>query len=72
VYHDDKLITAAFAAINVENDGKIKSKDLQCFLRSTSLPEEVPSPFETIIKEVDKRGEGFINYERFKEMMLHD
>ncbi|CAA0240648.1 unnamed protein product [Arabidopsis thaliana] len=60
-------LEAVFKKFDVNGDGKISSKELGAIM--TSLGHEVPEEeLEKAITEIDRKGDGYINFEEFVEL----
>ncbi|KAG2269613.1 hypothetical protein Bca4012_062636 [Brassica carinata] len=60
-------LEAVFKKFDVNGDGKISSKELGAIMASlgNEVPEEV---LEKAITEIDRKGDGYINFEEFVEL----
>lgn len=60
-------LEAVFKKFDVNGDGKISSKELGAIM--ASLGHEVPEEeLEKAITEIDRKGDGYINFEEFVEL----
>jgi calcium-dependent protein kinase len=69
IYLQEEKLFEAFCTFDKDDCGKIKKEELMSVLNADPQQE---GEIEKIIKEVDKTGEGSIDYKEFLEMMGYD
>ena len=69
IYLQKEKLFEAFCTFDKDDCGKIKKEELMSVLNADPQQE---GEIEKIIKEVDKTGEGSIDYKEFLEMMGYD
>ena len=69
IYLQKEKLFEAFCTFDKDDCGKIKKEELMSVLNADPQQE---AEIEKIIKEVDKTGEGSIDYKEFLEMMGYD
>ena len=69
IYLQEEKLFEAFCTFDKDDCGKIKKEELMSVLNADPQQE---AEIEKIIKEVDKTGEGSIDYKEFLEMMGYD
>jgi len=69
IYLKEERLFEAFCNFDKDGCGKITKKELMSVLNAEPSQE---GEIENIIKEIDKSGEGSINYKEFLEMMGYD
>ena len=69
IYLQEEKLFEAFCKFDKDDCGKIKKEELMSVLNADPQQE---GEIEKIIKEVDKTGEGSIDYKEFLEMMGYD
>ncbi|KAJ8565443.1 hypothetical protein K7X08_008019 [Anisodus acutangulus] len=65
----DQLIREAFLVFDADKNGLISAKELRRVLISLGCVNCSVKECRRMIKGVDKDGDGFVNFEEFKEMM---
>ena len=65
---NDKNLKAAFALFDKDNGGSIDAAEVAAILGNSMSKEE--HVWKEVIKEVDLNGDGQIDFEEFKTMML--
>ncbi|KAK4379376.1 hypothetical protein RND71_001238 [Anisodus tanguticus] len=65
----DELIRQAFLVFDADKNGLISAKELRRVLISLGCVNCSVKECRRMIKGVDKDGDGFVNFEEFKEMM---
>lgn len=66
---EDKLIQA-FRMLDLDNNGKISKSELKSVLNKDEKYRTIPESYwDNMISEVDKNGDGEIDYSEFREMM---
>ncbi|CAN4111743.1 unnamed protein product [Withania somnifera] len=65
----DELIREVFLVFDADKDGLISAKELRRVLISLGSVNCSVKECQKMIKGVDKDGDGFVNFEEFKEMM---
>ncbi|RID58245.1 hypothetical protein BRARA_F01552 [Brassica rapa] len=72
VVDNDDAIVGAFNVFNVNGDGYISSEELRTVLERLGFEEETKSwDCGRMIRAHDKNLDGVIDFEEFKNMMLH-
>ena len=69
IYLREERLFEAFCNFDKDGCGKITKEELMSVLNAEPSQE---TEIENIIKEIDKSGEGSINYKEFVEMMGYD
>ncbi|KAK4738655.1 hypothetical protein R3W88_002352 [Solanum pinnatisectum] len=65
----DEIIRQVFLVFDVDNNGLISAKELRRVLISLGCGNCSVKECRRMIKGVDKDGDGFVNFEEFKQMM---
>lgn len=65
---NDANLRAAFTLFDKDGGGTIEAEEIAAILGHNIEKEQ--SVWQDVIKEVDENGDGMINYEEFKSMML--
>ncbi|XP_006339442.1 probable calcium-binding protein CML10 [Solanum tuberosum] len=65
----DEIIRQVFLVFDVDNNGLISAKELRRVLISLGCGNSSVKECRRMIKGVDKDGDGFVNFEEFKQMM---
>lgn len=69
-YLTEDVCWAAFSVFDVNGDGKISHEELGRLLGSGDIKQVVPSAHvAALLREVDKNGDGMIDFEEFMEAM---
>ena len=63
----EEKLEAAFKAFDTDHNGKITAQELKSFLES-EVKVDI-SAYRRLIQQVDKNGDGVIDFDEFKEMM---
>lgn len=64
---NEQNLKMAFDMLDVDKNGQITKQELRQVFETRSLKEEIL--WELVMREVDKNGNGSIDYEEFKEVM---
>lgn len=68
----DSVLWQAFASFDKDDDGKISRQELQDVLADDGVKSMFAEELERVMKEVDTNGDGVIDYEEFKLMMIKE
>lgn len=68
----DSTLWQAFAFFDKDDDGKISRKELQGVIADDGVKSMFAEELERLMTEVDMNGDGEIDFEEFKAMMLKD
>eukprot|EP00930_Biecheleria_cincta_P055678 TRINITY_DN41978_c0_g1_i1.p1 TRINITY_DN41978_c0_g1~~TRINITY_DN41978_c0_g1_i1.p1 ORF type:complete len:532 (-),score=109.79 TRINITY_DN41978_c0_g1_i1:129-1682(-) len=68
----DTVLWQAFAFFDKNDDGKISRKELQDVLADDGVKSLFAEELEHLMNEVDTNGDGEIDFEEFKVMMIKD
>lgn len=63
----EEKLEAAFKAFDTDHNGKITAQELKSFLES-NIKIDI-SAYKKLIEQVDKNGDGVIDFDEFKDMM---
>jgi len=68
-YLSEDVCWAAFRVFDLDGDGKISPLELKKALGSPDMKDEIGATVDAIIRDVDKNGDGEIDFEEFVQMM---
>lgn len=68
----DRVLWQAFTFFDKDDDGKISRKELQGVIADDSVKGMFAEELERLMNEVDLNGDGEIDFEEFKHMMIKD
>merc|ERR1712232_990352 len=70
-YSEESVLWGAFCIFDKDQSGKIDKKELVDVLKDTGVKDVMGSTcVDQVLKEVDTSGDGTIDFEEFKKMML--
>ena len=69
-YMKEEKLHSAFALLDLDGNGRISKDELKTVLgKDQDMSKKDDSYWENMIKEVDKNGDGEIDYSEFIDMM---